>query len=60
MMRKCMQSVNMVPMKDTDILYLLALDLKQETFKNLFKFYIISASNNYNNTLYVKINLLKP
>ena len=59
-MRKCMQSVNMVPIKDTDIFYLLALDLKQKTFKNLFKFYIISASNSYNNTLYVKINLLKP
>lgn len=51
MMRKCMQSVNMVPIKDTDIFYLLALDLKQKTFKNLFKFYIISASNSYNNTL---------
>ena len=54
-----MQSVNMVRIKDTDILYLLALDLKQKTFKNHFKFFIISASNSYNNTLYVKINLLK-
>ena len=54
-----MQSVNTVRIKDTDILYLLALDLKQKTFKNHLKFYIISASNSYNNTLYVKINLLK-